>query len=77
MNSAQRRKAKKLYQHTVTIKARMTENYYQHDKQVVRSRTWCRKNFRKGTWRYTERWDETVFYFSNEKDATYFALKCL
>ncbi len=75
MNSAQRRKANKLYQHVVTIKARMAELYYQHDERVVQGRAWCRKNFRKGTWRYKEYYDHAVFKFTNEKDATYFALK--
>lgn len=77
MNSAQRRKAKKLYQHIITIKARSEERYFEHDNRIKQGRAWCRKTFRKGAWRCTEGWDYAEFKFTNQTDATYFALKCL
>ena len=75
MNSAQRRQARRGYPYTVEIKARREEMYIQHDSRVDSGRKWCRKQFKKGAWRYTEHWDHSVFYFANEQDATFFALK--
>lgn len=75
MNSAQRRQARREYPHRVSVKAQMNERYHYHDSRVEQGRHWCCKQFKRGSWRTIGLWDETIFYFANEKDATYFALK--
>jgi len=75
MNSAQRRQARREHPHMVTIKARESDRYLDHDSRVDRGRAWCRKQLKKGSWRSSDFWDEAIFYFATEKDATYFALK--
>ena len=76
MNSAQRRQARREFPHIVEMRPRREgERYFEHDNRVDNGRAWCRKQFKKGAWRYTEHWDYSVFYFANEKDATFFALK--
>lgn len=77
MNSAQRRQARREFPHRVEVKARPDKRYIDHDIKVEDSRKWCRKKLKKNSWRSVENWDETVFYFANEKDATFFALKWL
>ena len=74
MNSAQRRKANKLYQYTVVLKAVKSERYIDHDRKVQHAKAWCKKQF-KGNWRATSDWDCAYFGFTKERDATYFALK--
>ena len=75
MNSAQRRLNKRMFPYMVEVKVRAEEMYFQHDNRVLDGRNWCRKQFKNGSWRATEFWDHTIFYFNNQKDATYFALK--
>ena len=75
MNSAQRRQARREFPHQVEVKARSEERYFEHDSRVEQGRHWCRKQLKKNTWRTTEMWDYSIFYFVNEKDATFFALK--
>ena len=75
MNSAQRRHARREFPHMVEVKARPEEMYFQHDRRLDSGRAWCRRQFKKGAWRYTEFWDHAIFYFANERDATFFALK--
>lgn len=74
MNSAQRRKANKLYQHTVVLNATDADRYIYHDEKVQHAKAWCKKQF-KDRWRSTSDWDCAYFGFTNERDATYFALK--
>ena len=75
MNSAQRRAARREFPHTVTLKAQGFERYIDHDTKVEQCRSWCQRQFGQGSWRATELYDHTTFYFAKEKDATYFALK--
>ena len=75
MNSAQRRQARREFPHLVEVKARAEERYFEHDARVDGGRRWCRKQFKKGAWRYTEHFDHSVFYFADERDAVHFALK--
>lgn len=75
MNSAQRRQARREFPHIVEVKARSDERYFEHDGRVDAGRKWCRRQFKNGSWRYTEHFDHSVFYFTNERDATFFALK--
>lgn len=74
MNSAQRRKANKLFQYKVQIVASNTERYFHHDEKVQHAKAWCKRQF-KDRWRVTSDWNSSSFGFANEKDATYFALK--
>ena len=75
MNSAQRRQARREFPHMVEVKPRDGERYFEHDGRVDDGRKWCRKQLKKNSWRATEMWDHAIFYFANEKDATFFALK--
>lgn len=75
MNSAQRRQTRREYPHLVEVKARSDERYFEHDERVDAGRAWCRKRLKQGCWRSTEMWDHAIFYFANEKDAAFFALK--
>lgn len=75
MNSAQRRQARREFPHRVELTALTTEQYYKHDNRVDFARVWCRRQLKKNSWRSTEMWDHAIFYFANEKDATFFALK--
>ena len=75
MNSAQRRQTRRHFSHTVEVRARAEEYYFEHDSRVDSGRAWCRKQFDKDSWRYTEHFDHCIFYFANERDAVHFALK--
>ena len=75
MNSAQRRQARREFPHRVTVKPRAGERYFEHDNRVDGGRFWCRRQLKKNSWRSTELWDEAIFYFANERDAAFFALK--
>lgn len=75
MNSAQRRQARREFPHRVEVKPRSDERYFEHDRRIEDGRKWCRKQLKKGQWRATEMWDHAIFYFANERDATFFALR--
>jgi len=74
MNSAQRRKAKRGHPYAITIEVASQQRYFEHDEKVYQAVGWCAKHC-EGTWRNETNWDHAVFKFSNQKDATYFALK--
>ena len=75
MNSAQRRQARRGFPHMVTVRPNDSEKYFEHDNRVDAGRAWCRRQLTNGSWRAMELWDEAIFYFAKEQDATYFALK--
>ena len=76
MNSAQRRKQKREYLHSIIIPAVEHARYFEHDEKVFYAIKWCKKKC-KGSWIFRTDLDHAEFKFSNHKDATIFALKWL
>lgn len=75
MNSAQRRQARREFPYVVAVKAKEVERFFEHDLRIDQAHVWCRKQFRKGSWRVANGWEHAEFKFAREKDAVYFALK--
>jgi hypothetical protein len=75
MNSSQRRQARREFPHVVTMQARESQRYFEHDDRVAKACTWCQRQFGRGAWRLAEGWQHADFKFSEQKDAIYFALK--
>jgi len=76
MNSAQRRKSKREFPHTIKLVAQNGKRYFEHDEKVNNARKWCDRNFR-DSYRVIYRYDNAEFKFTKEKDAVIFALKWL
>lgn len=78
MNSQQRRKNRRYFDATYIYKVRLScpvgLRYFEWDRKVEEMDIWCKKQFQK-KWTYTQDWDHSIFYFSENRDATYFALK--
>ena len=74
MNSSQRRKTKREHPYRVSLFINRNEMYYPYDARVVAAKKWCKK---KCTGSYAvdaTAMANTVFTFSNEKDAIIFGL---
>lgn len=76
MNSKQRRKFNRTQNHTITVYANQFERYASFDEETIKARSWCKKKC-KGTYYAKHDWDKTIFSFSLERDAVFFALKWL
>lgn len=75
MNSKQRRQQRRQFPYVVIVKARAGEAYFHHDYRVDEGRDWCCSKLKKDSWRFSEAWDHAEFKFTDQKSATYFALK--
>lgn len=75
MNSKQRRKYKRMYNHTVTVINKPGESWTKYDMRVDAAIDWCKTNCDEEGFKIKHLFDYTDYHFVDGKLATLFALR--